>query len=282
MRFIHLLVFSLLVLSLFGNSLAAHSSHHEEKGTILVTCATGELGSAIAKLLGEDYNLILTGRDLPKLLQLKESFPKNSYECETLLLDYSNPSSLENFKKDRGNNPRAIKGVVLITPRPFFGKDLLQSEENWLNLFQTTFTGPFEVLKSTLPYLSSGSKVVVIAGTTSVQLHPEYGPACVIRRMWTTYCKALSHYLGPKGIHVNVISPGVVLTNFHRERIDKKAKEIGGNYEEELAKDAANIPLQRHARPIEIAKSIRFLLSEDSNFITGTNLVIDGGKTVSY
>ena len=279
---IQLLISSLLFLSLFENSLAAHSSHQEEKGTILVTCATGELGSTIAKLLGEDYHLILAGRDSLKLLQLKESLHKDSYKCETLLLDYSNYASIENFRKDRAKNPCPIKGVVLITPRPFFGKDLLQSEENWLNLFQTTFTGPLEVLKSTLPYLSSGSKVVVIAGTTSVQLQPEYGPACVIRRMWTTYCKALSHHLGPKGIHVNVISPGVVLTNFHRERIDKKAKEIGGNFEEELAKDAANIPLQRHARPLEIAKSIRFLLSEDSNFITGMNLVIDGGKTVSY
>lgn len=99
----------------------------------------------------------------------------------------------------------------------------MQDENIWIEVFQNTFTGPMEALKIALPHLSNPI-IVVIAGTTSVQLQPEYGPSCVIRRMWTTYTKALSHQLGPQGISINALSPGVVLTNFHQERIQKNLK----------------------------------------------------------
>ena len=100
--------------------------------------------------------------------------------------------------------------------------------------------------------------------------------------MWTTYTKALSHQLGPQGISVNTLSPGVVLTNFHEERIQKKANDSGLSYEEQMEKEVANIPLHRHAKPQEVAQTIKFLLSEQSDFINGVNLILDGGFTVSY
>jgi NAD(P)-dependent dehydrogenase (short-subunit alcohol dehydrogenase family) len=191
-------------------------------------------------------------------------------------------ASLLNFESFLKNRKSEISGLVLITPRPQFGSGLLQPESNWLSLFQTTFTGPLEALKTALPHFASQSKIAIIGGTTSVQLLPEYGPSCIMRRMWTTYAKALSHQLGPKGISVNVLSPGVVLTHFHEERITNKAKQNSISYEEQMGREIASIPMRRHAMPGEVAKSVKFLLSSDSNFISGVNLVIDGGSTVSY
>lgn len=151
-----------------------------------------------------------------------------------------------------------------------------------LGEFRNTFTGPLEALKIMLPYLSNSDKIVVIAGTTSVQLQPEYGPSCVIRRMWTTYTKALSHELGSRGISINALSPGVVLTHFHEERIQNNANKNGLSYEKQMEKEVANIPLHRHAMPQEVAQTIKFLLSEQSDFINGINLILDGGFTLSY
>lgn len=273
----------LTVLGLFS-SLSAETPVKKAKNTLVITCATGALGGETARLLAPDYNLILTGRNSSKLQQLQDEL-KSLYsgQYDTHILDYLDSASIISFKKkiDALNTP--ISGILLMTPRPQFAKDLLmQSEPEWLLLFQTTFTGPIEVLKSTMPHLSKNGKIIIIGGTTSVQLSPEYGPASVIRRMWTSYSKALSHQLGPKGITVNVLSPGVVLTNFHQERITKKAKEIGCSYEEQLTKDTANIPLRRHAKPLEIAQTIRFFFSPESDFITGTNLIMDGGATLTY
>lgn len=263
---------------------AANLSATEGRKTFIVTGASGELGGAAARFLASNADLILTGRDLSKLEKLRaELEATNSGHFEICTLDFSSPVSRENFAHYLKEKKSSIAGVVLIAPRPlFYGKALIQEEKVWLEVFQNTFTGPIEALKATFPYLNNPSKIVVIAGTTSVQLQPEYGPSCVIRRMWTTYSKALSHELGPRGISVNALSPGVVLTSFHEERIQKKALESGVSYEEQMKKETANIPLRRHAKPQEVAQVIRFLLSDQSNFISGVNLVLDGGITVSY
>lgn len=248
---------------------------------IIITCATGELGMATAKLLAADYDLILTGRNVSKLEQLQEKLKANyPKEYEICALDYSSPSSIAQFK---GQLAGPINGIVLIPPRPpFHGKGLIQDESVWLEVFQSSFTGPLEVLKAVLPHLSKGSRIVTMAGTSSVQYQSEAGPTCVIRRMWTTYTKALSHQLGPQGIRVNALSPGVILTNFHEERIERQAREKGISYEEQMERETAPIPLGRHGQSDEVAKAIRFLLSEESSFINGTNLVLDGGFTVNY
>lgn len=257
---------------------------HAERKTFVITGASGELGGATARLLAQDHDLILTGRNRDKLKSLQEELAAQHHgRYEICTLDYTNNSSQNNFKNYLKQIDLPISGFVLITPRPQFdGKSLLQNENVWSDVFASTFTGPLVTLKSILPHLSKGSKIVVIAGTTSVQLQPEYGPSCIVRRMWTTYTKALSQELGPQEISVNALSPGVVLTNFHEERIQKKASQNGLSYDEQMADEVAKIPLRRHAKPQEVAQTIKFLLTEQSDFINGINLVLDGGYTLSY
>lgn len=268
---INFLIVSLLILQ---------TSFADERKTIIITGATGELGLATARLLAVDYNLILTGRNLAKLNEIQQELKTEHNEVDICTLDFTNPSSIAQFKE---HIKSPISGLVLIGPRPLFhGKELIQDEAVWFQVIRETFTGPIEVLKGVLPHLANPSKIVVIAGTTSVQCQPDMGPSCVIRRMWTTYSKALSSSLGPKGISINCLSPGVVLTQFHQERIANKAALANLSYDEAMREEVKAIPLRRHAKPEEVAKTIRFLISEDSDFITGTNMILDGGYTQSY
>lgn len=277
-------LFTFLIIFFHGSCFANNLLPQEERKTFIVTGASGELGGATARLLAHDYNLILTGRDLAKLKNLQEELKTaNPGHYDICTLDFISKPSRDSFENYLNQAHTPIAGLVLIAPRPqFYGKALMQDENIWLEVFQSTFTGPIEALKVALPHLSNPSKIVVIAGTTSVQLQPEYGPSCVIRRMWTTYTKALSHQLGPQGISINALSPGVVLTNFHQERIQKKSNEVGLSYDDQMEKEVANIPLRRHAKPQEVAQTIKFLLSEQSDFINGVNLILDGGFTLSY
>jgi NAD(P)-dependent dehydrogenase (short-subunit alcohol dehydrogenase family) len=164
----------------------------------------------------------------------------------------------------------------------FHGRVVLQDESAWLEVFKSNFTGPLEALKVVVSHLGKSSKIVVVAGTTSVQFQPDMGSSCMIGRMWATYTKILSHQLGPQGITINALSPGVVLTDFHQKRIQREAHENGLSYEEQMSKEVANIPVGRHAKPEEVGKTVKFLLSEESAFINGANLVLDGGITLSY
>lgn len=268
-----------LFLLCFGAGFAA-----ENLKTVVVTCASGGLGSAAARGLASDYNLILTGRNLSTLEQLqKELEAAHPWRYEISLLDYSSNDSIATFKEFLEKTNAPLSGLVLIPPRPQFeGKSLLQKENTWLEAFQNGFTGPLEALQAVLPYLAKPSKIVVIAGTTSVQFQPDSGPACVLRRMWATCTKALSHQLGPQGIYVNTLSPGVIMTSFHQNRIEAKARENGVSYDEQMEQEVLPIPLRRNGEPQDVAHAIKFLLSEESNFINGVNLVIDGGFTAVY
>jgi 3-oxoacyl-[acyl-carrier protein] reductase len=180
----------LLLCFFLGACLVNHLEAKERK-TLVLTGASGELGTASARVLAPDYDLILTGRDLSKLKKLQEELNRShSGRYEVCLLDFISRSSREDFYHYVKQLNAPIGGIVLITPRPqFHGKALMQNENVWLEVFQSTFTGPTEALQEMIPYLSSPSKIVVIAGTTSVQFQSEYGPSCVIRRMWTTYTR---------------------------------------------------------------------------------------------
>ncbi|SFW02815.1 short chain dehydrogenase reductase [Chlamydia abortus] len=191
----------------------------ENPPCVILTGTSGQLGSAIALYLHErDYYLLLVGRQHDKLRRLHEHNPNSS----TLAIDYSFPGYLADYKKTLKELNRPIQGLIISTPRPIWGS-ILQSPESWESTLQIAFIAQTALIQATLPYMSSPSSIVIIGGTTSVQHPPAYGLSCVIRRMWTTYAKALAYELGPKGIRVNVVSPGAVLTPFHKGRIQEKA-----------------------------------------------------------
>ncbi len=84
------------------------------------------------------------------------------------------------------------------------------------------------------------------------------------------FTKSLAQEVASKGITVNTVSPGYVST----EMVKKVAPEV-------LAKIVAQIPVGRLAEPIEIARVVMFLASEDAGFITGANIAVNGGQHMS-
>ena len=83
----------------------------------------------------------------------------------------------------------------------------------------------------------------------------------------TGVTKALARELGPDGILVNAVAPGYVDTEMTRKNVPQN----------ELERLRGEIPLRRLATPAEIAKLVRFLISEENTYITGQSIVIDGG-----
>ncbi|QRR31449.1 SDR family oxidoreductase [Chlamydia abortus] len=271
-----LIQYAITILTVFASTFVLATTQ-ENPPCVILTGASGQLGSAIALYLHErDYYLLLVGRQHDKLRRLHEHNPNSS----TLAIDYSFPGYLADYKKTLKKLNRPIQGLIISTPRPIWGS-ILQSPESWESTLQIAFIAQTALIQATLPYMSSPSSIVIIGGTTSVQHLPAYSLSCVIRRMWTTYAKALAYELGPKGIRVNVVSPGAVLTPFHKGRIQEKARVNQSSYTEEYNKETEEIPLRRHCESEELAKTIEFLLTPSSSFISGVNLLLDGGFTSS-
>jgi NAD(P)-dependent dehydrogenase (short-subunit alcohol dehydrogenase family) len=94
------------------------------------------------------------------------------------------------------------------------------------------------------------------------------------------YSKALTNEVGSKGIRVNTVSPGVVKTPLMNEFIENIAKQSGTSFEDSFQNiiDTVGVPLGRMAEPEEVANIVAFLASSEAQYITGTNISVDGGS----
>ena len=251
---------------------------------ILVTCATSHLGQGIIQHLSkQQYPLILLGRDEMTLKKIQHQAVKNgSKSVQIQSVNFSEKQSLDLFQKWLTKNPIDLQGTVIITPRPQLTDNLFPTTDEWQTMIQDCFVGPLDIIKSSLPFYGHNGKLVVISGISSLQVMPEHAAFGTLRAMWLAHAKALSHQLGPQGLHVNTLSPGGILTDYMTSLIQKKAENNKTDFETQYAQSTANVPLRKYASVSEIANIVAFFLSEQSDHITGTNIACDGGFTKHY
>jgi NAD(P)-dependent dehydrogenase (short-subunit alcohol dehydrogenase family) len=244
--------------------------------------ATGELGVAISHLLCEkDYDIVVAVRDKDKadklIGNLKSRYPNKAISY--MHMDYSKPAAIDLSAL----NGIALDGVVVIPPRPAFSTTVgIPTKEEWDAVFALTYSSPLEVVRRLEPYMNKEGSVVIMSGITSEQYIPTYQNSNVIRLAWTGAIKNLMHQFSHKSIRVNAISPGTILTEFNKSKIQKRAESKGICFEEELKRSIANVPLKQYGQPMDVAKVAYFLLSDLASHVNGVNLPIDGGESLSY
>lgn len=153
-------------------------------------------------------------------------------------------------------------------------KDLLSmSLDEWNHVIGVNLTGYFLVLKSALPRMrrAGGGAIVQIA---SIAGHIGYGSSAYTASKGgiLALTKQLARELARDGIRINSVSPGIVRTEINRMLLDDP--KVAGQ-------TIANTPLGRIGEPDDIAAAVEFLLGPDSGFITGADLLVDGGM-ISY
>jgi NAD(P)-dependent dehydrogenase (short-subunit alcohol dehydrogenase family) len=144
-------------------------------------------------------------------------------------------------------------------------------------VLRVNVVGPFLVAKHALAVMSRGGSLIInssVVGLTSGQGIAGYATSkhAVIGLMRTA-----AKEMAPAGVRVNTIHPGPVGNEF-QTAIEVEA--IGASAEESAAVFEQMIPLARHATPEEIANVVVFLASDESSFITGATVAVDGGLSV--
>ncbi|CAF9929793.1 MAG: hypothetical protein HETSPECPRED_007452 [Heterodermia speciosa] len=146
--------------------------------------------------------------------------------------------------------------------------------EAWEQSINVDIMGVVNLVEACTPHLEKSSRASIIIqssfmGREFYRSPPApYGP-CKAAQL--QHVQELSQYLGPKGIRVNAISPGPIMAK--DGPWEKMAKEVPEWVEEQRLK----IPLKRFGTPQEIANAALFLASPLSSFVSGTNLLVDGG-----
>jgi len=150
------------------------------------------------------------------------------------------------------------------------------SEDDWDKVMRVNLKGYFLCAKYALPLLKkskhgaivcTGSELGVVGCVESLAYNTSKGG--IIQ-----FAKSLALELAPFGIRVNVVCPAGTETPAFVKDMSRT-----GNYEGEVARLVASYPLKRLGQPIDIARAVAFLASEEASFITGTHLMVDGGYT---
>lgn len=148
------------------------------------------------------------------------------------------------------------------------------SLEAWEQSINVDIMGVVNLVAACTPHLEKSSRASIIVqssfmGREFYRSPPAaYGP-CKAAQL--QHVQELSHYLGPKGIRVNAISPGPIMAK--DGPWEKMKQEVPDWVEEQRLK----IPLRRFGVPQEIANVALFLASPLSSFVSGTNILVDGG-----
>jgi NAD(P)-dependent dehydrogenase (short-subunit alcohol dehydrogenase family) len=136
--------------------------------------------------------------------------------------------------------------------------------------------GAFHVLKHTLPVVNDGGSVIITSSVVGLTGAAGASGYVTAKHAQVGLMRTAAREAAPRGIRVNTIHPGPTDTPF-QEAIETAA--TGAPKEEAARIFEQMIPLRRHAKPQEIARSVLYLACDDSRFVTGATLAVDGGMS---
>jgi 3alpha(or 20beta)-hydroxysteroid dehydrogenase len=139
-------------------------------------------------------------------------------------------------------------------------------EGDFRNVLDVNLIGPFLGIKHVVPHMPSGGSIINVASLNGLAAQAGTAAYTASKFGLRGLTRAAALDLGPKGIRVNAILPGVIRTPMVSYVVETREDEL-----------AAGLPLRRIGEPDDIADAAVFLASDNSRWITGTDMTVDGG-----
>ena len=242
---------------------------------VIVTGASSGIGRATAVRFGrEGASVLAVGRDAKALDEVAAAVAKAGGRSATLVADVTESSAAQTIVRTALDGFGGL--TTLVNAAGIIGSGSIETttDEQWDAMMDINSRAPFRLMRAAVPALiQSKGSIVNVSSVTGLRSFPGVLAYCVSKSAidQLTRCAALE--LAAKGVRVNAVNPGVVISNLHRR---------GGMNEESysafLEHSKATHPIGRPGEPHEIADLIFFLASPNSAWITGETVSIDGGR----
>jgi len=238
--------------------------------TALITGASKGLGKAMALAFADaGARLALASRDTELLAAVQAECRARGAEAEIHQVDVTSEEQVEQLRRDVlarfGKLTVLVNNAGINIRRPITEFTLAE----WHQILDTNLTSVFLMCRAFVPHLETGcGRIINLASMMAHVSIAHRVPYSASKFGILGLTKSLALELAAQGITVNAISPGPCATEINTPIL---------NNPELLAKFTAQLPVGRFGKPEEIAALAVFLASGDSGFITGTDVVIDGG-----
>ncbi|MBB3101782.1 SDR family oxidoreductase [Azomonas macrocytogenes] len=145
------------------------------------------------------------------------------------------------------------------------------SEEQWERTFRTNIFGMFQLTKAALPHLAEGSSIINTTSVTAYKGNPMLIDYSSTKGAITAFTRSLALNLVERGIRVNAVAPGPIWTPLIPSTFPtEKVEEFG-----------AQTPMKRPGQPEEVATAYVYLASNDSSYVTGQVMHVNGGSIIN-
>lgn len=237
-----------------------------ENKNVIITGGTAGIGFATTQsFLNEGAQVWITGRSLSTLEQIKNDL--NNENLHIVVSDTSTLNGIEMLKNTIEHENVKVDVLFLNAGIANFKPITLATEEDFDTQFNTNVKGAYFTLQKMIPFLNEGASVIINGSTNATASALGSSIYAATKAAIVKIAQVAANELAEQKIRVNVVSPGPTLTRGLEGAVPTEALDY-------LASKTA---VQRLAEPIEIANAVLFLSSDQAKFITGTELVVDGG-----
>ncbi|MEO8777144.1 MAG: SDR family oxidoreductase [Rhodanobacter sp.] len=243
-----------------------------EGKSVLVTGGNSGIGLATAKAFAnEGARVVITGRDL---VGLEEARLGLGPEAIALRNNVSSIAAAKELAIALGSQNVKLDAVFVNAGVAKFGPFPDVDEAVWDLVFDTNVKGAYFQIQALLPLLNPGASIVINGSINARIGMPNSSVYSASKAAVISLAKTLSAELLPRGVRVNVVSPGPVSTPIYRKfgmdeaTLDATAAQI-----------LTNIPLGRFGTPEEIAATVLHMSSSESAYMVGTEVIVDGGMS---
>lgn len=240
----------------------------------LVTGGTTGIGLATAQVLHKrGYAVMVTGRNPDSLAAAQRVLPDDVvvFRADARSVADADAVAAE-LSRRFGKLDLAFLNAGVTSLVPLEALD----EETYDWHFDTNLKGQVFLLQKVLPLLGRGSSVVLTSSTGSDRGNPGMAVYAATKGAQLSLMRTLAVELAPRGIRVNAVSPGPIETPM-MTKLGMPADKL----DDFKVSFAARIPTGRFGTPEEIGNAVAFLGSAEASYITGANLVVDGGRSIA-
>lgn len=245
----------------------------EERKVALITGASRGIGKEIAKKFAENnYNIVINyTSDKTDLEKLKEEFDKYNIE---ILFEKADVSKYEECEKMVKNTIDKLGRIDCLVNNAGITKDNLimrMKEEEFEKVININLKGTFNMTKNVVPYMMKkrSGKIVSISSVVGIAGNAGQSNYAASKAGIIGFTKSIAKELASRNIYANAVAPGFINTDMTEVLPDNVKENINNQ-----------IPLKRMGSPEEVANVVYFLGSEQSSYITGQVINVDGGMVM--
>jgi 3-oxoacyl-[acyl-carrier protein] reductase len=237
--------------------------------TALVTGASGGIGAAIARALhAQGATVALSGTRLDALKMLADALGERTHICPADLRDASEPDALVEAAE------QAAGPLHILVNNAGLTRDMLairMRDSDWQSVLDVDLSAPFRLCRAALRGMlrRRAGRIINISSIVGATGNPGQANYAAAKAGLVGMTKALAREVGSRGITVNVVAPGFVVTAMTDALNDTQK-----------AKLSEAIPLGRLGQPEDIASSVVYLASDEAAWVTGATLHVNGGMAM--